>query len=90
MLYNLRSHSLTNYTFKLLIDNNCFTQAAVIEYARSMLGEHGANSAEFASDLTAPERVVVFMPEGCTDRMGGTMRLGSRTTVLTPGTLAHA
>jgi CTP synthase len=62
----------------------------VIEYARSMLGEHGANSAEFASDLTAPERVVVFMPEGCTDRMGGTMRLGSRTTVLTPGTLAHA
>lgn len=33
-------------------------------------------------------KVVVFMPEGDRTRMGGTMRLGSRVTVLRPG--SHA
>lgn len=33
-------------------------------------------------------QVVVFMPEGDRTRMGGTMRLGSRATVLRPGSQA--
>lgn len=33
-------------------------------------------------------QVVVFMPEGDRTRMGGTMRLGSRVTVLRPGSQA--
>ena len=33
-------------------------------------------------------QVVVFMPEGDRTRMGGTMRLGSRVTVLRPGSRA--
>lgn len=33
-------------------------------------------------------KVVVFMPEGDRTRMGGTMRLGSRATLLRPGSRA--
>ena len=40
----------------------------------------GANSTEI--DPATPNPVVVFMPEGSTTHMGGTMRLGSRRTLI--------
>ena len=43
-----------------------------------MLG--GVQSMEF--NAVTPHPVVVFMPEGSTTHMGGTMRLGSRRTIL--------
>ena len=45
-----------------------------------MLGLADANSAEFEPACSTP--VVVFMPEGSTTHKGGTMRLGSRRTIL--------
>eukprot|EP00741_Cyanophora_paradoxa_P010439 tig00000037_g10094.t1 len=56
-------------------------QVAVIEYCRSALGMAGANSTEF--NEKTPHPVVIFMPEGSRERMGGTMRLGSRRTIFT-------
>lgn len=53
-------------------------QIAVIEFARSILGLHDANSTEFDPDTKSP--CVVFMPEGSKTHLGGTMRLGSRRT----------
>uniref|UniRef100_A0A5B7ANS1 CTP synthase n=1 Tax=Davidia involucrata TaxID=16924 RepID=A0A5B7ANS1_DAVIN len=53
-------------------------QIAVIEFARSVLGLHDANSTEFDPKTTNP--CVIFMPEGSKTHMGGTMRLGSRRT----------
>ena len=55
-------------------------QVAVIEAARSLLGLADAGSTEF--NPATPNPVVVFMPEGSRTHMGGTMRLGSRRTVL--------
>merc|ERR1719396_172674 len=55
-------------------------QTAVIEFARSELGWEDANSTEF--DEATPHPVVVFLPEASATVMGGTMRLGSRTTVI--------
>ena len=53
-------------------------QLAVIEYARNVCGLSHAGSEEF--DTSAPERVVIFMPEGDKNNMGQTMRLGLRET----------
>ncbi|RVW29697.1 CTP synthase 1 [Vitis vinifera] len=53
-------------------------QIAVIEFARSVLGLKDANSTEFDPNTKNP--CVIFMPEGSTTHMGGTMRLGSRRT----------
>ncbi|TFJ81514.1 hypothetical protein NSK_007155 [Nannochloropsis salina CCMP1776] len=69
-------------------------QAAVIEYARSVLGRSAATSTEFVSPsapalMEGKEDVVIFMPEGDKARMGGTMRLGARTTLLQPHSLVH-
>ena len=55
-------------------------QIAVVEFARNVLGWEGANSTEI--DPATPHPVVVFMPEGSTTHKGGTMRLGSRRTIL--------
>lgn len=55
-------------------------QVAVIEFARNVLNMKDANSTEF--DAATPYPVVVFMPEGSTTHLGGTMRLGSRQTML--------
>eukprot|EP00276_Gloeochaete_wittrockiana_P003383 CAMPEP_0184648982 /NCGR_PEP_ID=MMETSP0308-20130426/6254_1 /TAXON_ID=38269 /ORGANISM="Gloeochaete witrockiana, Strain SAG 46.84" /LENGTH=561 /DNA_ID=CAMNT_0027081339 /DNA_START=326 /DNA_END=2011 /DNA_ORIENTATION=- len=55
-------------------------QVAVIEFARNMLNMPLANSTEFNSDT--PNPVVLFMPEISRTHMGGTMRLGSRRTLL--------
>ena len=54
-------------------------QAAVIEYARNVLGIKHAHSTEMVPNC--PDPAVVFMPEGSTTHMGGTMRLGSRRTI---------
>ncbi|GAV64879.1 GATase domain-containing protein/CTP_synth_N domain-containing protein [Cephalotus follicularis] len=53
-------------------------QIAVIEYARSILGLHDANSTEFDPETSNP--CIILMPEGSKTHMGGTMRLGSRRT----------
>ena len=55
-------------------------QLAVLEFARHVLGLADSNSAEF--DSATPHPAVVFMPEGSTTHKGGTMRLGTRRTVL--------
>jgi CTP synthase len=55
-------------------------QVGVIEFARSVLGLAEAHSAEF--DEATPHPLIVFMPEVSRTQMGGTMRLGSRRTVL--------
>lgn len=64
-------------------------QAAVIEYARAMLNKPQANSSEFAPDIPEEDAAVVFMPEGDREKMGGTMRLGVRKTIIKPESLAH-
>lgn len=57
-------------------------QVAVIEAARTLCGYSDATSEEF--DAVAKHRVVIFMPEGSKEVMGGTMRLGTKTTLFTP------
>jgi CTP synthase len=58
-------------------------QVAVIEYARNVCQLPGATSEEF--DDKAEHKVVIFMPEGSRETMGGTMRLGLRATHFQPG-----
>mmetsp|Transcript_42137 Transcript_42137/g.86128 ORF Transcript_42137/g.86128 Transcript_42137/m.86128 type:complete len:594 (-) Transcript_42137:276-2057(-) len=55
-------------------------QVAVIEVARNILGWKDADSEEFTKDSKNP--VIIFMPEGSKTHMGGTMRLGTRRTIL--------
>lgn len=55
-------------------------QVAAIEATRRVFKEPAAHSAEI--DPNTPLSAVVFMPEGDRTKMGGTMRLGSRTTRL--------
>jgi len=65
-------------------------QAAVIEYRRSVLGKQKSNSAEFKDDLReGDDDVIIFMPEGDKERMGGTMRLGARETILKENSIAQ-
>ncbi|XP_046847624.1 CTP synthase 1-like isoform X2 [Xenia sp. Carnegie-2017] len=54
-------------------------QLAVVEYSRNILNLEDANSSEFKSDTENP--VVIEMPEHNPGHLGGTMRLGKRTTV---------
>jgi len=74
-------------------------QAAVVEYARNVLGLAGANSTE--NDRDAADPVIGLITEwrtesGLVERrdehsdLGGTMRLGAQECRLKPGTLAHA
>uniref|UniRef100_A0A0A9WCM9 CTP synthase n=2 Tax=Lygus hesperus TaxID=30085 RepID=A0A0A9WCM9_LYGHE len=55
-------------------------QAAVIEFARNVLNLPDANTTEIDSKAANP--VVIEMPEHHTGVMGGTMRLGRRTTLI--------
>lgn len=55
-------------------------QMAAVEAVREVFKETKANSAEFDSE--APVHAVVYMPEVDKTRMGGTMRLGARKTVI--------
>ncbi|CAH1956093.1 unnamed protein product [Acanthoscelides obtectus] len=57
-------------------------QTAVIEFARNVLKMEGANSTEVNEDTKYP--VVIDMPEHNTGEMGGTMRLGKRSTIFKP------
>ena len=51
-------------------------QMAVIEFCRNVLQIKDANSTEI--DKECVNAAVIFMPEGDKEKMGGTMRLGSR------------
>jgi CTP synthase len=53
-------------------------QEAVVEFTRNVLDVASANSEEFDQDCK--HKAVVFMPEISKTHMGGTMRLGRRTT----------
>eukprot|EP00730_Choanoeca_flexa_P006966 TRINITY_DN12257_c2_g2_i1.p1 TRINITY_DN12257_c2_g2~~TRINITY_DN12257_c2_g2_i1.p1 ORF type:complete len:661 (+),score=182.19 TRINITY_DN12257_c2_g2_i1:50-2032(+) len=53
-------------------------QLAVIEYCRNVLGWKGANTTEIDPECQPP--TVIDMPEISTTHLGGTMRLGKRTT----------
>jgi len=56
-------------------------QAMVVEFCRSQLQWEGADSTEF--EESTPHPVVLFMPEIDKETMGGTMRLGERSTRFT-------
>ncbi|XP_033226029.1 CTP synthase-like isoform X2 [Belonocnema kinseyi] len=58
-------------------------QTAVIEFGRNVLNLSNANSTEFDSETENP--LVIDMPEHNQGQMGGTMRLGKRTTIFTEG-----
>jgi CTP synthase len=64
-------------------------QCAVIDYGRRVVGLDHAHSTEF--DKNAPHPVICLLDEqrNVTD-VGGTMRLGSQPTKLTPGSIAAA
>ncbi|TPX39864.1 CTP synthase (glutamine hydrolysing), partial [Synchytrium endobioticum] len=58
-------------------------QTAVVEFARTVMGLHDANSTEMNETTASP--LVIFMPEGSRTHMGGTMRLGSRAAIFVDG-----
>lgn len=61
-------------------------QMAVVEAVRRVFKEPKANSEEVNKD--APIKAVVYMPEVDKTKMGGTMRLGLRETVLKPDSIS--
>jgi CTP synthase len=74
-------------------------QVATIEYARNMAGLKDANSTEFAPDC--PHPVIALITEwkdadgsiktrDASSNLGGTMRLGSQSSDVAKGTLAHS
>lgn len=58
-------------------------QMAVVEFARHVCGISQAGSIELSPECANP--VIIFMPEIDRANMGGTMRLGSRSTVFQDG-----
>ncbi|KAL7563926.1 hypothetical protein ACA910_017545 [Epithemia clementina (nom. ined.)] len=58
-------------------------QAMVVEYCRNVLHCEKADSTEFEEQTSEP--TIIFMPEIDPTTMGGTMRLGARTTHFTHG-----
>eukprot|EP01117_Protostelium_nocturnum_P005698 TRINITY_DN2056_c0_g2_i1.p1 TRINITY_DN2056_c0_g2~~TRINITY_DN2056_c0_g2_i1.p1 ORF type:complete len:569 (-),score=227.13 TRINITY_DN2056_c0_g2_i1:36-1742(-) len=58
-------------------------QIVAIEVARNVLGWEGANSTEFDENAKSP--VVIYMPEISKTIMGGTMRLGKRSSIFKEG-----
>ena len=72
-------------------------QAAVIEYARNVLGHNDANSTEFNQDTSSPGIAMItewMIEDGSTENrdetseLGGTMRLGAQECLLKEGTKA--
>jgi CTP synthase len=63
-------------------------QVMVIEYARHVLGEETANSAEFATNTSCPVVDLMLEQRGIKD-LGGTMRLGNYPCQLVPGSKAY-
>ncbi|PZC49284.1 MAG: CTP synthase [Chloroflexi bacterium] len=64
-------------------------QQMVIEFARHVLGEPGADSTEFASETPAPVISLLSEQEGVVE-LGGTMRLGHYRCHLVEGSRAQA
>ncbi len=63
-------------------------QAAVVEYARNVLGLEEATTSEYSPDATEP--VINLMEEQkAVSELGGTMRLGAFDCTLRPGTRSH-
>ncbi|XP_013200751.2 CTP synthase [Amyelois transitella] len=62
-------------------------QAAVIEFARNVLGLKAANSTEV--DPNCEDKLVIDMPEHHPGNLGGTMRLGKRKTYLEPSLITR-
>ncbi|CAG9795098.1 unnamed protein product [Diatraea saccharalis] len=62
-------------------------QAAVIEFARNVLGLKGANTTEVNPNCEDP--LVIDMPEHHPGNLGGTMRLGKRKTYLEPSVITR-
>lgn len=66
-------------------------QLMCIEYARNVVGLHGAHTVEVQKDTKYP--IIDIMPEQkemiAKSNYGGTMRLGAYPTDLTPGTIAY-
>ncbi|KAL0832909.1 hypothetical protein ABMA28_001053 [Loxostege sticticalis] len=62
-------------------------QAAVIEFARNVLGLKGANTTEV--DPNCEDKLIIDMPEHHPGNLGGTMRLGKRKTFLEPSVIAR-
>lgn len=60
-------------------------QASVIEFARNVLNLKGANTTEIDPKCEHP--LVIDMPEHHPGIMGGTMRLGKRTTCMKPSVI---
>lgn len=54
-------------------------QLAVVEYARNVCGISGAGSEELSPDCE--DKAIIYMAEVDKTKLGGTMRLGKRTTV---------
>ncbi|KAF0419855.1 CTP synthase [Gigaspora margarita] len=59
-------------------------QVAVIEFARNVCGFSDANSEEF--EPHSKHKIVINMPEVSLTHLGGTMRLGMRSTIFKDGT----
>ncbi len=64
-------------------------QAAIIEFARHVVGLDDSHSSEFAPDCSDPVIALLDSQREVTDK-GGTMRLGSYPCVLQPGSRAAA
>ena len=62
-------------------------QIAVIEFCRNVLGWKDSNSTEFNDNTPYP--VVIYMPEISKTHLGGTMRLGSRRTIINDEKVLH-
>jgi CTP synthase len=62
-------------------------QVAVIEFCRSQLNISTATSGEFDAKSKTP--VIIHMDEISKEIMGGTMRLGSHTSLLSTGSISH-
>ncbi len=63
-------------------------QAAVIEFARNVVGLTDANSTEF--DPRGSQPVISELPDQKKiEQLGGTMRLGGQDVAIAPGSLAH-
>ena len=74
-------------THKIPILGICLgLQVSVIEFCRNVLNLKDANSTEI--DKECLNQAVIFMPEGDKEKMGGTMRLGSRRCNLADKSLA--
>lgn len=61
----------------------CFGfQAMIIEFCRNVLGIKDAHSKEFDNTIASENWVICEMEDACRTILGGTMRKGSKKTIL--------